>query len=262
MRDLQNCMDDFSTLHDAFIKWVTPPLNFSNEPLSSTIFVSLFLVSCTLFIASHLLPWRFITLFISWSIITVGHPTVREYLLAKHEQHFTEHSDHAQNWLNNWIAHDIILDAPPELREVEVFELQNRDRTSLGHEWEPWLFTPTPYDPLSPQRISGDRPKGTRFFEDVQPPKGWEWGEKKWMLDLMSQEWVEGRMVQGVEVEIEGERWVSDLVPAEGEDVKGARRGKSKRWEEGDSIGRTGDWRRRRWIRTVRRRVTDDDEKP
>lgn len=197
----------------------------------------------------------------SWFVITIGHPSVREYLLDKHKKHFIERSSHAQDWLDTWISHDIILDSPPEVREVEVFELQNRDRTSLGHEWEPWLFTPTPYDPLSPQRISGDRPKGTRFFEDVQPPKGWEWGDKKWILDLMSQEWVERRMVQGVEIEIEGERWVSDLVPAEGEDPKAVGKGKIKQWEEGDGQGRIGEWRRRRWIRMVRRKVADDGDR-
>ena len=193
--------------------------------------------------------------------MAVGHPKVRKYLLDHHEQLLTEHHEHAQSWLNTWIAHDIILDAPPETREVEVFELQHRDTGSRSNEWEPWLYTPTPYDPLSPQGISGNRPKGTRFFEDVQPPKGWEWGDKKWVLDLGSREWVSERMVQGVQVEIEGERWVSDLVPAEGEDPKSVRKGKVRQWEEEDGKERLGHWRRRRWIRMVRRKVNESVDK-
>ena len=126
---------------------------------------------------------------------------------------------------------------------------------SRSNEWEAWLFTPTPYDPLSPQRISGDRPKGSRFFEDVQPPQGWEWGDKKWTLDLGSREWVEERMVQGVGVEVEGERWVTDLVESEVNDPKAVAKGKIKEWEEGDGKGRIGEWRRRRWLRMVRRKV-------
>ena len=153
------------------------------------------------------------------------------------------------------MAHDIVLDAPPETREVEVFELQRRKGGKAG-EWENWIFSPTPYDPLSPQRISGDRPKGTRFFEDVMPPKGWEWEDKKWMLDLGSREWVEERMVQGVEVEVEGERWVGDLASDDIEQGdKGVKITTGPGWEEGNGVVKTGEWRRRRWVRTVRRVV-------
>ena len=141
------------------------------------------------------------------------------------------------------------------MREVEVFELQKR-KGGVNGEWEAWMFSPTPYDPLSPQRISGDRPKGSRFFEDVAPPKGWEWGDKKWVLDLASREWVEERMVQGVEVEIEGERWVGDLAGDEDStEPKAVGKTTTKHWEEGSGNSKMGEWRRRRWTRTVRRKV-------
>ncbi len=172
---------------------------------------------------------------------------------------------------------------------------------------------PTPYDPLSPARIAGDRPRGTRFFEDVQPPEGWEWHSKKWELDLEAGEWVSERLVVGVEYEVlsrdssegpispDGRResvngefggWVWDLPPKVGEggrdeelwlaygdydfpardkkeeeaERKGDRvkeRGtrnkesRGKDWEESvryGAEGRTGEWRRRRWVRVVRRR--------
>ena len=254
MRDLQNSMEDFSVIHDAFLKIITPPTNFSNEPLSSTIFLVLFVTACLLFVASQLIPWRFLALVACWTGIALGHPSVQQLLLANHEKHISPHQEHAQSWLDTWISHDIILDAPPETREVEIFELQHRAAGSVGHEWEAWLFSPTPYDPLSPQAISGDRPKGTRFFEDVEPPKGWEWGDKKWVLDLGSKEWVDERMVQSVEVEIEGERWVSDLAPEDPEKPK-AGKGKVSQSEDGDGKGRLGVWRRRRWVRMVRRKV-------
>ena len=117
---------------------------------------------------------------------------------------------------------------------MEIFELQRRkgsptsnDRGAVG-EYESWVFSPTAWEPLAPGRVAGERAKGTRFFEDVQPPGGWEWEGKKWELDLEAKEWVEERLVSGVEVEIEGERWVYDL---------------------------EGEWRRRRWMRMVRRKV-------
>ena len=65
-------------------------------------------------------------------------------------------------------------------------------------------------------------------------------------------------MVQGVEVEIEGERWVGDLAGEETE-MKEAGSIKLKDWEEGRGDARMGEWRRRRWIRCVRRKIVGGD---
>lgn len=268
LRDLQNTMDDFSTAHDAFLKAITPATNFSKEPLSSTIFLFLFTAACMLFTSSHLLPWRFLSLGVCWTTIALGHPKIQTFILNNREEHIRPHERAARSWLDRWIAQDIILDAPAETREVEIFELQRRKDGRNG-EWESWVFSPSPYDPLSPQRISGDRPKGTRFFEDVEPPNGWEWGDKKWVLDLWSKEWVDERMVQGVEVEIEGERWVGDLANEGDADdaddekavsVKGKER--KRDWEEDrGTSSMMGEWRRRRWIRTVRQKMVGNQER-
>lgn len=265
MRDLQNTMHDFTTAHDLILKTIAPPTNFSDEPLSSAIFQFLFLSSCVLFISSHLLPWRLLSLVICWTGIFLGHPSIQEFIRDNCKEHIEPRQRAAQSWLDRWIAQDIILDEAPETRDVEIFELQRRKGGNNG-EWESWIFSPSPYDPLSPQRISGDRPKGTRFFEDVEPPAGWEWGDKKWVLDLASKDWVEERMVQGVEVEIESERWVVDFVTdADGTDSDekaptGGSTEKKPYWEESIKSHPAGQWRRRRWIRTVRRKVVGNQD--
>lgn len=218
---------------------------------------------------------------------------------------------------------EITLSSAPETAEVEIFELQHRPllpssynpRTS-SHitEWTPHLYAATPYDPLSPTRISGSRPVGTRFFEDVQPPPGWQFHTPKWELDLEADEWVNDRLIVGVEYDImhhdsadlQAQRresinldfggWVWDLPPPPdtksglerdeevwlaygdynfAEDEKAKRKGKrdertieekakvKKDWEEQirfGSRGRTGEWRRRRWVRIVRRRKVNEGE--
>ena len=233
MRDLQNCMDDFSIIHDAILAILTPPTNFSNEPLSSAVFFFLFAATCMLFLTAHLLPWRFISLVLGWTTVGLGHPQVQALVYnSLYKQHVQPISSTAHMLLDSWISSDIIIDSPPETREVEIFELQRRK--GRGQEWESWIFSPTAWEPLQPARVAGDRPKGTRFFEDVVPPQGWEFSDKKWALDLGSREWVEERLVQGVEVEVEGERWVYDI--DDGED-------------------RPSEWRRRRWVRMVRRMI-------
>ncbi|KAI0189176.1 integral peroxisomal membrane peroxin-domain-containing protein [Xylaria flabelliformis] len=275
MRDLQNCMEDFSQMHDAIVRLVVPRTNFSNEAQSSAIFVALFAVCLFMSIAANIMPWRLIFLVVGWALTCVGHPVVQRQLETAHKKHMQPQEEKAMTWVEKWVETDVILDSAPETREVEIFELQ---RLSGAGEWEPWLFSSSPYDPLSPARIAGERPVGTRFFEDVQPPQGWEWSEKKWALDLWSREWVEERIITGVEIETEGERWVYDIYDEQAEKIgvidgstlnnktKGteaaAKRPKPS-WEEGeDGDGRRGEWRRRRWVRFVKRKFISRDAVP
>ncbi|OCL07478.1 Pex24p-domain-containing protein [Glonium stellatum] len=268
MRDLQNSMEDFSRLHDSLVTFLAPPTNFSNEALSSVLFLLLSATACVLFITSHLLPWRAIFLISGWSATCAGHPAVQSLMHATHTDTLIQDQEAtARSWLLRLSNSDITLSSAPETREVEIFELQYRAMHTEDAEYEPFLFSPSPYAPLSPARIAGNRPRGTRFFEDVQAPKGWRWGDKKWTLDLLSKEWVEERCVTGVEVEIEGERWVTDILYDE-EDLEeggssspkhGKSKGKGKEklakraWEEGNNLGGKGEWRRRRWVRIVER---------
>ncbi|KAH8808090.1 integral peroxisomal membrane peroxin-domain-containing protein [Xylogone sp. PMI_703] len=287
MRDLQNCMEDFSRVHDQILAVATPNTNFSNEPLSSTLFVFSFVTCIVMFIAAHLLPWRLIFLILGWALTLSGHPTIHAQMISTRDQHISPHEAEAKSWLDQWISADIILDSAPEIREVEIFELQRL--SSAGDEWEPWMFSSSPYDPKEPSRVIGERPRGTRFFEDVQPPGGWEWSEKKWALDLWSREWVEERIITGVEVETEGERWVYDInydeddrfevssndidldaaddpeatPQARPSGTNGAINKKDRilpSWEEGadSGVGRRGTWRRRRWVRTVKRKYINN----
>jgi hypothetical protein len=285
MRDLQNSMEDFSRLHDTLVKLLAPPTNFSNERLSTVVFVGLLFLASALFITSHLLPWRAIFLVGGWTMVVAGHPVVKEKLQANREGQdaLRKRQQGATSAFQSFVAADIVLESAPETREVEVFELQRRDiletdsSTAWGaadslSEFEPFMFSPGPYAPLEPSRTAGERPRGTRFFEDVRAPVGWTWADKKWTLDLLSREWVEERCVTGVEVEVEGERWVTDLMYDEDQPTAGATssspkankkdKNRSKKeamrsWEEGNGLGKKGEWRRRRWVRLVKRLPVD-----
>lgn len=336
MRDLQNSMSDFSTLHDTLIAFIAPATNFSDEILSSTIFLYISLLTLSLFITSHLLPWRLIFLLAGYGMTISSHPTVQEWLIKQQKRAVASSKATGTMKIMDMplpslpprlhplvtSLSTITLDSTPETREVEIFELQHRPlpssfSSSSAAEWSPFLFTPSPYDPLSPARIAGDRPKGTRFSEDVQPPEGWEWHSKKWELDLEAGEWVSGRLVVGVEYDVlsqhdnggatspDGGRenvnaefggWVWDLPPKVGEGgrdeevwlaygdydfpardkreeeakrkrdkgkdkVTRNKESRGKDWEESvvcGAGGRTGEWRRRRWVRVVRRRQIRD----
>ncbi|WEW57307.1 Peroxisome size and maintenance regulator [Emydomyces testavorans] len=325
MRDLQNSMADFATLHDAAVAVISPATNFSDETFSSVLFLLFTVLGVSLFLTAHLLPWRFIFLIGGNGAILSSHPRA-EIVFKIFQLYDNEMKEAPQKekesdldkrvvifgisvpktlsgllaFLKSIVA--ISLDSYSEEREVEIFELQHRTLSPFSgmSGWEPFLFTPTPYDPLSPSRIAGDRPKGTRFFEDVRPPRGWAWKGKKWELDLDCREWVMERMVTGVEFEVPssngegiGEEvggWVWDLpFQPQGEGLRdktdeppcGSSRNanfdaSSKRkngvggggaiskieWEEATRHAeRTGEWRRRRWVRIVQR-ITVDEKAP
>ncbi|KAK5124651.1 hypothetical protein LTR85_001364 [Meristemomyces frigidus] len=268
MRDLQNCMEDFSRVHDAANEFVTPYTNFSDEAVSSMLFVCVFGLSCAAFVGSETVPWRAVTLIAGWAATLSGHPEAQKVLLSSSNlSQMSQHLDAAQARMKAIISDDILLDEPSEARQVEIFELQKYH--AYSDTWESWLFSPSPYDPLSPLRIASARAKGTQFFEDVQPPIGWTWKDKKWSLDLFSREWVEQRMITGVEIETEGERWVYDLPqevvesPAKAKKMLKGKMVPKSGWEEGTGLEMRGEWRRRRWVRLVERRpVVDEGKKP
>lgn len=256
LRDLQNCMEDFSRGYDKVVGLVTSPTNFSDEVLSSAIFMILLALAFVMFFLSHILPWKPILLITGWAVTLVCHPTVRASLRTTHKQVLEPRERRALSWLLHWAEDDIRLDSSLETREVEIFEIQRRDD---GGEWESWVYSPSTYDYLSRERVAGERPRGTRFLEDVQPPPGWEWNDKQWAPDLHSRHWVEERLLTGVEVETEGERWVYDISTAQPKaDDEGNASGKlrySSGWDGDQNHGEIVRWRRRRWKRIVKRRV-------
>ncbi|KAI9925529.1 hypothetical protein ASPWEDRAFT_41639 [Aspergillus wentii DTO 134E9] len=223
LRDLQNCMADFSDLHDATISMFAPLTDFSNEKLSSATFLVSTIISVLLFPASHLFPWRLILLVGGNAAILSNHPRFHEIFQSLVSDVADEMANRSlacppsvkdtQGLLSTPSATmstlgslaEISLDSFPEEREVEIFELQYRSLVPYAEsQWDHFLFSPMPYDPLSPYRIAGDRPRGCRFFEDVRAPSGWAWKSKKWELDLDCREWVVERMITGVGFEIPG----------------------------------------------------------
>ncbi|CAI0648215.1 unnamed protein product, partial [Colletotrichum noveboracense] len=76
MRDLQNSMDDFCVAHDSVVSSVLPITNFSNEALSSALFLALTLTTVFMTTFASVFPWRLIALVAGWGLILSGHPAI------------------------------------------------------------------------------------------------------------------------------------------------------------------------------------------
>ena len=138
LRELQNTMDDFTRLHDGAVAAIGPATNFSDEKLSSAVFLALLAASLAMFVGAHLLPWRLVFLAAGWAALACAHPSAQRALVELHEAQLRPRERLAAAVADSWIHRDITLSQTPETREVEVFELQRR-RSAEG-EFEPWVF--------------------------------------------------------------------------------------------------------------------------
>ncbi|KAK9245046.1 integral peroxisomal membrane peroxin-domain-containing protein [Lipomyces tetrasporus] len=236
MRDIQNFMDDFTHAYDRIVGALSRPTNFKDEQYSSAVYLALLVVGAVMFLLSPYLPWRHIFLVWGWIIVSMGHPKARRMLKSSHDMYVTPREQELSNLFDALVAKDIVLDEPPEHRHVEIFELQ-RQKNSDVDEWDDWLFSAAPYDVLSQQRASKQRPQGVRFLDEVLPPVGWKFArDSAWKLDLRPGEWVLQRSLVNAEID-SNSKWVYDTT----------------------SSGHKGEWRRRRWLRAVERQVTGEE---
>jgi len=252
MRDLQNSMEDFTIAHDGIVQLIGTRTNFSDERLSTLIYQSLFVFALLLLVAANLIPWRFLALVSGWTLVGSSHPKIRQLIANLDKKPLKDAYLVVKARLVRWMDEDIALDESPQKREVEIFELEQQLTKGI---WGSHLYSVAPYDLQSAARIAGNIPKGAARFEDVQPPKGWQWNAKLWRLDLQSQQWVEERMITSVDVEADGGRWVYDI------GAQSPAQAALNAIVDG-SILQNHDvlWRRRRWTRTVRRKVMSELE--
>lgn len=253
LRDLQVSMAQFSVAYDAVMGTVLPAVNFSNSTVSSLIFLAVFFMTVAMIVMSHRIPWGTIALVSVNACFIAIHPSVQPRLteIIKNPKLFDAKRGYPARIIASYLPINLSavpayagstaalsMDSNVEEREVEIFELQHKITSpySSTPEWETFLFTQTPYEPLSPLRIAGDRPKGTRFFEGIRAPPGWTWKTAKWELDLECREWVLERMVTGVQFEVSSASeynstpeavsgWVWDIIPETFNDYHTAKNG-------------------------------------
>ncbi|KAK7203077.1 Peroxin/Dysferlin domain-containing protein [Myxozyma melibiosi] len=234
MRDIQNAMDDFTRAYDKIVLALSRPTNFKDEAYSSAVYLLLMTTGVVVFMGAPYVPWRFVFLVAGWAAVSAGHPRARRTMKMSHEKYLSAREKELSSVFDILVEKQIVIDEPPEIRQVEIFELQRQHNIDVD-EWDDWLFSASPYESASSRRISKQRPEGVRFLDEVQPPEGWRFvHDSAWKLDLRPSVWVSQRNVVGTEVD-EGSKWVYDLT----------------------QDGRHGEWRRRRWLRACERQPID-----
>ncbi|ODV94504.1 hypothetical protein PACTADRAFT_35303 [Pachysolen tannophilus NRRL Y-2460] len=233
MRDLQNMSTDVISTYDQVEDFFYVTAGFEDEKSSTELFFNfLKMIFCVLFFGAFI-PWRLIFIAVGWSLVIICHPKTMKTIDKVIKLYFPQ---------NTIIPHrlppklppriienkSIILDESPEIREVEIFELEEQGLTPL--QWNPYCFTTEIFDPNCELRASQQIPEGSSMIAEILPPvENWEFdSEKNWELDKDNL-WVTDREIKDVKISSD-DGWVYDI---------------EKREEDG-FIGR---WRRRRWVR-------------
>ncbi|GMG28891.1 unnamed protein product [Ambrosiozyma monospora] len=264
--DLQNHMVLYIVVWDFAIKWGVRFLYFKDEKITSFIFLSCLGAGCFI---SCFGTWMFMVclpliklsaVLALWSFTVMMHPTYRDGLLALLYSEETRLGFVTwTNKLEHKLKQELKLRENKEIKELEIFELQNLNPDT--HNWEVVCFTNEIYSVNSHCKLNTLPIAGTMQLANVKAPVGWAFldgvdkqmkGINKvidgWMLDLRPAEWVRDNFLNDV-IEVDDDtKWCYDLHPKlETSQIGFGKNNKKVR----------GFFRRRRWVRSCIRDIYD-----
>ncbi|ODQ52827.1 hypothetical protein SAICODRAFT_35478 [Saitoella complicata NRRL Y-17804] len=191
MRDIQNSMDDYTTLYDTLTTHITA---FTAERVAGELVFLLTLGLFALVFCGKYVPWRFVFLGAGWIVVMSKHPD--NILPPPAEQGM----DLEEKILRHRYIELDVIEPNPVLKTVEVYELQRAPSESSSN-----FFTGSGElkSTFLPNLDSGPG-QGTGRLENIEPPPGWTWGDAGggWKVEKMG-------YVRDKEgwVEEEGKRW-------------------------------------------------------
>lgn len=264
LTDIQNHQVLYIQSWDSWVWFTKEYLYWKDDKLSSisllAVFAMLIVNCCTMPILVSLLWNRMwilkgLVIFSIWTMSILANPGYRNIILD-----YVYHEDTRLKWLNysnkiedyaDKVFASTELDGLPVYKVVEIYELQKLGPNKV---WERLGFTDCMYTINNPIRkqdvnvVSKEKEeegqtstvKGTRIIKkltlkEILPPTNWVFVEPQWKLDLFVSEWVSRNLVGDVTFTDEDEKWAYDFN------------------EDSGDI-----YRRRRWVRHVRREAETD----
>lgn len=198
MRDLQNLTTDLlKGIEVAENSWFDS-VGFKDEKLSTVVFYAIIFIIIVIIFLGQYIPWRSIFVSSGWILLVLCHPSAKKYLksLSKaksskplkvplnDEQNNLEPQESETKTNLNFSQEHIIVDDSPEIKIVEVWELQTKSLLKL--DWSFYCYTNSRFSKRDAKRITGNRPEGVDTLSKIQPPVGWKFDfgfANKWEID-------------------------------------------------------------------------------
>lgn len=176
MRDLQNLTSDLISLIDQVEKFWYGKAAFVDERESTQLFINLLLLTILLLIFGAYIPWSWIFAVSGWLAVAFSHPEVKSYVETFQKKRKVKVGKVKSP------SKSIVIDEAPTVREVEVFELEERGLTA--HQFKTMGFASDLFGPNSSLRAHQKKPLLMTCLKEVYPPKGWRFcADSEWKLD-------------------------------------------------------------------------------
>lgn len=222
LRDLQNLLSGMVLAIEGMESFVARVGSFADEERATAVYLVVFVSIFTTTYFASFVPISAALLAAGWTPVLLLHPTISKKAKYIKDKYIDMEESVVLDLVNHLQEHEIIIDEPPETREVEIFELQRQGLTSS--QWTPWVFTTQVYDLASVIRRAKERPSGTRFLGDVEAPPGWIFSDEyPWKEDTYPKDWVMHRGLRHVEIDLDT-YWVYDYYYSGGASPKTIRR--------------------------------------
>ncbi|AOA64194.1 Peroxisome size and maintenance regulator [Komagataella phaffii CBS 7435] len=212
MRDLQNLLSHLTTQIEFIEQYCHENFSFQDEKLSTSLFLKFWLWMILLFCFGRYIPWKAIFIVSGWVAVCRCHPSFHKlgvlFLLLPENWDSGKAKPVPDSESNKAEYKSLILDEEPEIRTVEVFELQQNGLTPS--QYVPICFTTTIFHQRSNLRRHQKKPKGSILLNEVQAPKEWTFSIEGWTLDTDPKKWCYDRnLIDGVV--FKNDEWCYDL---------------------------------------------------
>lgn len=229
LRDLQNLTTNLLDSMDKGEKFSSEIVGFKDERLTTFIFYIVCVVTFVVFFLGQYIYWRAIFILSGWAFLLVCHPHAKKILQGllnrcqgpnKPVAEVAEEKakEPQKTIFDTFDRQDIIVDDAPEVRIVEIFELQRRN--AIKHEWKHFAYSKRLFDLNDTIRISGKLPHGVDSLSKVLPPKEWKYDfgyANNWSIDKNPRHFLEARgiKISLMKLKDDPEGWIYDNITVE-----------------------------------------------
>ncbi|EGW31587.1 uncharacterized protein SPAPADRAFT_154964 [Spathaspora passalidarum NRRL Y-27907] len=216
LRDLQGLTTDLLVGIEKGEQFYSDIGGFKDERLSTFIFYGTVLATGIVMFLGQFIPWRLIFIQSGWAVMLLLHPKAKKLLvnaqkLQKPKDEVKTEVEPAVKEDKPFDRNDIIVDDSPEVRMVEVFELQMK--SILKSEWKFYRYTNTLYDKSNKSRVAGKRPRGVDDLSKVLPPHDWKFDfglVNKWKVDEEPVKFLTERSYDIKLFKLKNDEWIYD----------------------------------------------------
>lgn len=187
LRDFQTASTAAVQMSNSLEKFLYGTAGFKDERYSTMVFLKFIFWFCLLGVISRFLNWSIVISVWLWFTMIKTHPKVKKKLEA-----FQKKDNQTTTIPPKMDGLQLILDEPPEVKLVEIFEIYKQGITP--RHWSFYKFSNQVFDPLDKYRKLQRPPPGVDQLEEIYPPTTWFFDENsKWEVDANVEKWANER---------------------------------------------------------------------